>query len=41
MVGTVPIAETDKAGLIKNANCIIPTNQNINNIEYDFQKLLP
>ncbi len=33
--------ETDKAGLIRNANCIIPTNQNINNIEHDFAKLLP
>ena len=33
--------ETDKAGMIKMANCIIPTNQNINNIEYDFAKLLP
>ncbi|OIO01774.1 MAG: Ni/Fe hydrogenase subunit alpha [Elusimicrobia bacterium CG1_02_56_21] len=33
--------DIDKAGLIKRANCIIPTNQNINNIEYDFAKLLP
>ncbi len=33
--------ETDSKGMIKNANCIIPTNQNINNIEYDFMKLLP
>lgn len=33
--------ETDEAGLIKHANCIIPTNQNINNIEYDFAKFLP
>lgn len=33
--------ETDKAGLIRQANCIIPTNQNINNIEHDFAKLLP
>ncbi|NLI10019.1 MAG: Ni/Fe hydrogenase subunit alpha [Elusimicrobia bacterium] len=33
--------ETDEKGLIKNANCIIPTNQNINNIEYDFMKFLP
>lgn len=32
---------TDKAGIIKQANCIIPTNQNVNNIEYDFAKLLP
>jgi len=33
--------ETDAKGLIKQANCIIPTNQNINNIEHDFTKLLP
>ena len=33
--------ETDAKGIIKLANCIIPTNQNINNIEYDFAKLLP
>ncbi len=33
--------QTDAAGLIKHADCIIPTNQNINNIEYDFAKLLP
>lgn len=33
--------ETDEKGMIKNANCIIPTNQNINNIEYDFMKFLP
>lgn len=33
--------ETDAKGLIKKADCIIPTNQNINNIEYDFAKLLP
>ncbi len=33
--------ETDKDGRIKLADCIIPTNQNINNIEYDFAKLLP
>ncbi|HAT71457.1 MAG TPA: Ni/Fe hydrogenase subunit alpha [Elusimicrobia bacterium] len=33
--------ETAKDGAIKVANCIIPTNQNINNIEYDFAKLLP
>ncbi|OGR70644.1 MAG: hydrogenase/sulfur reductase subunit alpha [Elusimicrobia bacterium GWD2_63_28] len=32
---------TDKAGMIKSANCIIPTNQNVNNIEYDFAKFLP
>jgi coenzyme F420-reducing hydrogenase alpha subunit len=33
--------ETDAKGIITQANCIIPTNQNINNIEYDFAKLLP
>jgi len=33
--------ETDDKGIIKHANCIIPTNQNINNIEYDMAKLLP
>ncbi len=33
--------EADEKGIIKNANCIIPTNQNINNIEYDFMKFLP
>ncbi|NLH38741.1 MAG: Ni/Fe hydrogenase subunit alpha [Elusimicrobia bacterium] len=33
--------EIDDNGIIKNANCIIPTNQNINNIEYDFMKFLP
>lgn len=32
---------TDKDGMIKQANCIIPTNQNISNIEHDFAKLLP
>ncbi len=33
--------ELDEKGLIKNANCVIPTNQNINNIEHDMVKLLP
>jgi coenzyme F420-reducing hydrogenase alpha subunit len=33
--------ETDAAGMIKLADCIIPTNSNINNIEHDFAKLLP
>jgi sulfhydrogenase subunit alpha len=33
--------ETDAAGMIKKADCIIPTNQNINNIEHDFTKFLP
>ncbi len=33
--------ETDATGMIKLADCIIPTNSNINNIELDFAKLLP
>lgn len=33
--------EIDDKGIIQNANCIIPTNQNINNIEYDLLKFLP
>ncbi len=33
--------EIDEKGIIQHANCIIPTNQNINNIEYDFMKFLP
>jgi coenzyme F420-reducing hydrogenase alpha subunit len=33
--------ETDAAGVIKNANCIIPTNQNYGNIDRDMQKLVP
>jgi coenzyme F420-reducing hydrogenase alpha subunit len=33
--------EIDDKGIIKNANCIIPTNQNLNNIEYDMAKLVP
>ncbi|HBE87701.1 MAG TPA: Ni/Fe hydrogenase subunit alpha [Elusimicrobia bacterium] len=32
---------TDENGMIKQANCIIPTNQNVNNIEHDFSKFLP
>ncbi len=32
--------EVDEAGKILNANCIIPTNQNVNNIEHDMQKLI-
>lgn len=32
---------TDSNGIIEQANCIIPTNQNIANIEYDMMKLLP
>ncbi|MBU1085896.1 MAG: Ni/Fe hydrogenase subunit alpha [Candidatus Omnitrophica bacterium] len=33
--------EVDKKGMIVNANCIIPTGQNCNNIEKDMQKLVP
>lgn len=33
--------EIDEKGIIQHANCIIPTNQNINNIEYDMMKFLP
>ncbi len=33
--------EIDDKGTILNANCIIPTNQNLNNIEHDMQKLVP
>ncbi|HXX64283.1 MAG TPA: Ni/Fe hydrogenase subunit alpha [Bacteroidota bacterium] len=33
--------EIDGQGVIKNANCIIPTNQNLNNIEHDMEKLVP
>lgn len=33
--------QTDKNGIITNANCIIPTNQNTGNIEYDMMKLVP
>jgi sulfhydrogenase subunit alpha len=31
----------DDNGLMKKANCIIPTGQNLNNIENDFKALLP
>ncbi|MDO8568903.1 MAG: Ni/Fe hydrogenase subunit alpha [Dehalococcoidales bacterium] len=31
----------DENGLITNANCIIPTNQNHNNIQKDFEALVP
>lgn len=31
----------DKNGMCVNGNCIIPTNQNHANIQYDFEKLLP
>jgi coenzyme F420-reducing hydrogenase alpha subunit len=33
--------EVDERGTIVNANCIIPTNQNLNNIERDMKKLVP
>lgn len=33
--------ETDPAGVITKANCIIPTNQNLANIEHDMEKLVP
>lgn len=33
--------EIDEKGKIVNANCIIPTGQNLNNIELDMRKLVP
>ncbi len=33
--------EVDDKGMILNANCIIPTNQNIRNVENDMKKLVP
>jgi coenzyme F420-reducing hydrogenase alpha subunit len=33
--------EVDDNARIVNANCIIPTSQNVNNIEYDMKKLVP
>jgi coenzyme F420-reducing hydrogenase alpha subunit len=33
--------EIDEKGVITNANCVIPTNQNLNNIEHDMEKLVP
>src|SRR5208337_1233064 len=33
--------DIDEKGVIINANCIIPTNQNLNNIERDMAKLVP
>ncbi|MCE5311819.1 MAG: Ni/Fe hydrogenase subunit alpha [Nitrospiraceae bacterium] len=33
--------EIDETGRIVHANCIIPTNQNTNNIEHDMRKLVP
>jgi sulfhydrogenase subunit alpha len=33
--------EVDDEGIILNANCVIPTGQNVNNIEHDMKKLVP
>ena len=33
--------QTDENAIIINANCVIPTNQNTGNIEYDMTKLIP
>jgi len=33
--------EVDEKGIITKANCIIPTSQNVNNIERDMKKLVP
>ena len=33
--------EVDDKGIIINANCVIPTGQNLNNIEHDMKKLVP
>ena len=33
--------QIDEKGIIINANCIIPTSQNLNNIERDMEKLVP
>ena len=33
--------ECDERGIFRNANCIIPTNQNTHNIELDMLKLVP
>ena len=33
--------EIDERGVFKNANCVIPTNQNTHNIELDMIKLVP
>ncbi len=33
--------DLDGNGIIMNANCIIPTNQNLNNAERDMEKLVP
>jgi len=31
----------DKNGILTNANCVIPTNQNHNNIQKDMEALVP
>jgi len=33
--------QVNEKGIIVNADCIIPTNQNVNNIEHDMKKLVP
>ncbi len=33
--------EIDQRGIMVNANCVIPTAQNVNNIEQDMRKLVP
>ncbi|MGB9710176.1 MAG: Ni/Fe hydrogenase subunit alpha [Thermodesulfovibrio sp.] len=33
--------ECDERGIFRNANCVIPTNQNTHNIELDMLKLIP
>lgn len=33
--------ECDERGIFRNANCVIPTNQNTHNIELDMLKLVP
>jgi coenzyme F420-reducing hydrogenase alpha subunit len=33
--------QIDDKGIITEANCIIPTSQNVNNIEHDMKKLVP
>ena len=33
--------KVDEKGIIIKANCIIPTSQNVNNIERDMKKLVP
>jgi len=33
--------DIDEKGVIVDANCIIPTNQNLHNIEHDMEKLVP